>query len=92
MKKTLILAALLAAVSTAGCYTSRRVAGDELRGGLLNPYLWVTIPVDTLLSPYQVIKWANDDTDDWTPWDVDEERERYIIDRPYYNERMNSTK
>ena len=88
MKKTLVLSALAVALATTGCYTSRNVAGEDLRGGILNPYLWVTIPLDTIMSPYQIPKWYMDETDEWTPWDVDVERERYYVDKPYYNQEM----
>jgi len=88
MKKTLILSALALALATTGCYTSRRIAGDDLRGGILNPYLWVTVPLDAVMSPYQIPKWYMDETDDWSPWDVDVERERYRIDRPFFIEEM----
>jgi hypothetical protein len=84
MKKAVLVTALALLVGTTGCYTSRRVAGEELRGGVLNPYLWVTLPIDTLLSPYQIPKWYFDENDPWTPWDVDVERERYYVDRPFY--------
>ena len=86
MKKALFTAALTLVVATAGCYTSRHVAGEDLRGGVLNPYLWVTVPIDALMSPYQIPNWLSDDNDPWTPWDVDVERERYYVDRPFYNE------
>jgi len=78
MKKMLTALAVVALFSTTGCYTSRRVAGDELTGGLTNAYLWVTVPVDTLMSPYQIPKWLMDDNDPWTPWNVDELREEYV--------------
>ena len=77
LKKTLALAGALALVSTAGCYTSRRIAGDDLVGGPLNPYLWVTVPVDTVLSPVQVPMWLSDPSDDWKPLDVDKIRREY---------------
>ncbi len=90
MRKTLMVASLALVLATAGCYTSRRVAGDHLNGGLWNPYLWVTVPIDTLTSPYQIYVWANDDTDDWSPWllDADRERDKYIPDRPFYTDFM----
>ena len=77
MKKSLLALAVVALLATTGCYTSRRVAGDELQGGVTNPYLWVTIPVDTLMSPYQIPKWLRDKDDDWTPWDFDAICEQY---------------
>jgi hypothetical protein len=77
MKKALTLAAVLALLATGGCYTSRHVAGDNLVGGPLNPYLWVTVPVDTVLSPYQIPKWLADESDSWKPMDFDELREEY---------------
>ncbi len=85
MKKTLLLAAVLA-VATTGCYTSRRIAGDDLQGGLTNPSLWVTVPVDTLLSPYQIPKWIMDESDDWTPFNVDDVRRNYHQDNWAKNE------
>ena len=80
MKKTMVLAAVLALLSTAGCYTSRRVAGDDLKGGLTNAYLWVTVPIDTVMSPFQIPKWLGDESDTWTPWDPDEIRREYDFD------------
>jgi hypothetical protein len=77
MKKTFVLVAALGVLSTAGCYTSRRIAGDDLVGGPLNPYLWVTVPVDTVLSPYQIPKWMADENDPWRPFDPDEIRREY---------------
>jgi hypothetical protein len=77
MKRTLSFAAVLALLATSGCYTSRRIAGDDLVGGPLNPYLWVTVPVDTVLSPYQIPHWMSDDTDSWKPLDVDAIRTEY---------------
>ena len=77
MKKTLTVLAVALLFGTTGCYTSRRVAGDELAGGVTNPYLWVTVPVDIVMSPYQVPAWMLDDTDDWTLWDFDAIREEY---------------
>ena len=80
MKKMLTALAVVALFSTTGCYTSRRVAGDKLTGGITNPYLWVTVPVDTLKSPYQIPKWLSDDDDMWSPWSADEIREEYERD------------
>jgi hypothetical protein len=80
MKKMLTALAVVALFSTTGCYTSRRVAGDSLTGGITNPYLWVTVPVDTLMSPYQIPKWLSDDDDPWTPWSPDDIREEYEQD------------
>ena len=80
MKKMLTALAVVALFSTTGCYTSRRIAGDGLTGGVTNPYLWVTVPVDTLMSPYQIPKWLSDDDDTWTPWSPDDIREEYERD------------
>ena len=77
MKKMLTAFAVVLLFGTTGCYTSRRVAGDELQGGITNPYLWVTVPVDIVLSPIQIPTWWGDDADDWNPWDFDEIREEY---------------
>lgn len=77
MKRVLAVAALSALMLTTACYTSRRVAGDELAGGVLNPLLWVTVPVDALLSPVQIPTWLGDDSDTWTPFDPDKIREEY---------------
>ena len=59
MKKVILTAALTLVVATSGCYTSRYIAGEDLKGGVLNPYLWVTIPIDTLMSPYQIPTWLS---------------------------------
>lgn len=77
LKKTLVVLGLLALLSTTGCYTSRTVAGDNLAGGPMNPFLWVTVPVDTVLSPIQVPTWLGDDSDEWKPIDFDAMREQY---------------
>jgi hypothetical protein len=77
MKKILTVAALAALTLTTGCYTSRTIAGDDLAGGPFNPFLWVTVPIDAVLSPIQIPTWLGDETDDWTPFDVDEIREEY---------------
>ncbi len=77
MRRLLLLVGTVALVATSGCYTSRHVAGDELKGGVLNPYLWVTVPIDTIMFPWQYSKWRKDPTDQWVPWDVDKVREEY---------------
>jgi hypothetical protein len=77
MKKMLTAFAVVLLFGTTGCYTSRRVAGDDLQGGITNPHLWVTVPVDIVMSPFQVPKWLSDDSDDWNPWDFDEIRDEY---------------
>jgi len=77
MKKMLTALAVVALFSTTGCYTSRRIAGDGLTGGITNPYLWVTVPVDTIMSPYQIPKWIMDEDDSWSPWSADDIREEY---------------
>ncbi len=77
MKKSLIALSLVVLLGTTGCYTSRRIAGDSLQGGVTNPYLWVTVPIDTVMSPYQIPKWLSDEGDDWKPWDADAVREEY---------------
>ncbi len=81
MRRLMLLAGLVAVLSTTGCYTSRRVVGDELRGGVGNPALWVTVPIDAVMSPYQIPKWLADDQDDWRPWDPDETRRSYNPER-----------
>ncbi len=76
-KKYVLLPALVLLLGTTGCYTSRRVAGDDLEGGITNPALWVTVPVDILMSPYQIPKWLSDDRDDWQPFDTQQMRKDY---------------
>lgn len=76
MKKTLLALAVVSILTT-GCYTSRRVVGDDLKGGIANPALWLTVPIDTVMAPFQIPKWLNDDSDPWTPWDPDEMYEEY---------------
>lgn len=83
MKKAMIVAGLAALLATTGCYTSRRVAGDRLAGGITNPALWVAVPVDIVLSPYQIAKWAGDENDTWKPLDVDKIRAEYADRSPY---------
>jgi len=82
MRKLVLVPAVALLLLTTGCYTSRRVAGDDLEGGVTNPYLWVTVPVDAVLSPIQVVRWANDEKDTWTPWDFDAVRREYNPDPP----------
>ena len=77
MKKIMLVAALVACVSLTGCYTSRRIAGDKMVGGVTNPALWVTIPIDTVMAPYAIPAWALDESDDWTLFDPDEVRGHY---------------
>ncbi|MHC4922501.1 MAG: hypothetical protein ACYTG4_00260 [Planctomycetota bacterium] len=79
MKKKIAAIALLFAASTAlsGCYLSRQVAGDELTGGPTNPYLWVTVPLDTVLFPFEMAHFINHD-DSWTPWSADAIKEEYV--------------
>ena len=78
MKKALAALALVVAGSMgmSGCYLSRQVAGDELTGGPLNPILWVTVPVDTLLFPFELAHFIDQD-DSWTPWSADQQRWEY---------------
>ena len=78
MKKVLAALALVVAGSTglSGCYLSRQVAGDELTGGPLNPLLWVTVPVDTILFPFELAHFIDQD-DSWTPWSADQQRWEY---------------
>lgn len=78
MKKAFAALALLVAGSMpiSGCYLSRQVAGDELTGGPLNPILWVTVPVDTLLFPFELAHFIDQD-DSWTPWSADQQRWEY---------------
>jgi hypothetical protein len=77
VKKTLTLVAVVALCATSGCYTSRRIAGDDLVGGPLNPFLWVTVPIDTVLSPIQIPTWLGDESDDWKLLDVDKIYDEY---------------
>ena len=78
MKKAFAALALVAAGSfgLSGCYLSRQVAGDELTGGPLNPLLWVTVPVDTVLFPFELAHFIDQD-DSWTPWSADQQRWEY---------------
>jgi len=78
MKKAVAALALLVAGSfgMSGCYLSRQVSGDELTGGPLNPLLWVTIPVDTILFPFELAHFVDQD-DSWTPWSADQQRWEY---------------
>ena len=78
MKKALAALALVVAGSMgmSGCYLSRQVAGDELTGGPLNPILWVTVPLDTILFPFELAHFIDQD-DSWTPWSADQQRWEY---------------
>jgi hypothetical protein len=77
MKKAFAALALaLAGSSVSGCYLSRQVAGDELTGGPLNPVLWVTVPLDTILFPFEYAHFV-DQNDSWTPWSADAQRWEY---------------
>ena len=72
MKKALAAFALLAVGATAlpGCYFSREVAGDDLTGGPFNPLLWVTVPADTVLFPFEYAHFTYKN-DPWKPWCAD---------------------
>lgn len=85
MKKAVMLAALFAVLGTTGCYTSRHLAGDDLTAGVFNPYLWITVPIDTVMSPYQITKWSQDESDDWAPWSADQVRNEYDLHTPYWD-------
>ena len=76
MRRFVLLASVVGLLATTGCYTSRRIAGDDLAGGPLNPYLWVTVPIDTAMSPFQIPNWLSDPNDDWRPWDPDVAHDR----------------
>lgn len=78
MKKALATLALVVAGSLgfSGCYLSRQVAGDDLTGGPINPLLWVTVPLDTVLFPFELAHFIDQD-DSWTPWSADKERWEY---------------
>jgi hypothetical protein len=78
MKKAVAALALVLAGSfgMSGCYLSRQVAGDELTGGPLNPLLWVTVPIDTILFPFELAHFVDQD-DSWTPWSADQQRHEY---------------
>ena len=77
MRRFLLLASVAAlCCATTGCYTSRRIAGDDLKGGIMNPYLWVTVPIDAVMSPFQIPNWMSDPNDEWKPWSPDWARER----------------
>jgi hypothetical protein len=79
MKKALA-ALVLAAAGTfglSGCYLSRQVAGDDLVGGPVNPVMWITVPLDTILLPFELYHfWSTDDS--WQPWSADEQRYEYV--------------
>ena len=60
-----------------GCYLSRQVAGDELVGGPTNPILWATVPVDTLLFPFELAHYV-DKKDSWSPWSAEDMRAMYV--------------
>lgn len=79
MKKAVASLVLVAAgaFGLQGCYLSRQCAGDELVGGPLNPLLWVTVPVDTILFPFELATFIDND-DSWTPWSADQQRKEYI--------------
>lgn len=79
MKKSLAALALVAAgtFGLSGCYLSRQVAGDDLVGGPTNPMLWLTVPVDTVLFPFELAHFI-DRKDSWTPWSADALRYEYI--------------
>ena len=79
MKKQVAALALLVVGSfgLSGCYLSRQVAGDELVGGPTNPALWLTVPVDTVLFPFELAHFI-DNKDSWTPWSADEMRAEYV--------------
>lgn len=78
MKKAVAALALVLAGSfgMSGCYLSRQVAGDELTGGPCNPLLWVTVPLDTILFPFELAHFVDQD-DSWTPWSADQQRYEY---------------
>jgi hypothetical protein len=79
MKKALAAIVLAAAGSfgLSGCYLSRQVAGDELAGGPVNPILWITVPVDTILFPFELYHFYSTD-DSWQPWSADQQRWEYV--------------
>jgi hypothetical protein len=72
-----VLGLVVAAAGLPGCYLSRQVAGDDLVGGPVNPYLWVTVPVDALLSPAEILHFI-EQKDAWTPWAAENIRYEYI--------------
>ena len=77
-KGLLALLALTAGCSLLpGCYLSRQVAGDDLVGGPVNPALWVTVPADTLLFPFELAHFI-DTKDSWSPWSADDMRAMYV--------------
>jgi hypothetical protein len=76
-KKLMLFTALVACVALTGCYTTRRLAGDKMVGGVTNPAIWFTGPIDAVMSLYQIPMWALDENDDWTPFDPDEIRGHY---------------
>ena len=60
-----------------GCYISRQVTGDDLSGGPTNPMLWLTVPVDTVLFPFELAHFI-DTKDSWTPWSAADEKHMYV--------------
>ena len=52
-------------------------AGDELVGGPTNPILWITVPLDTILFPFEYYHFLSKD-DTWVPWSADEQRWQYV--------------
>ena len=78
MKKAVAALALVAAGSLGltGCYLSREVAGNDMVGGPVNPLLWVTVPIDTVLFPFEIAHYC-DKNDPWVPWSADQERWEY---------------
>ncbi len=78
MKKAVAAFALVVvgSLGLTGCYLSREVAGDDLVGGPVNPLLWVTVPVDTVLFPFEIAHYLDKD-DPWRPWSADQQRWEY---------------
>ena len=79
MKKALAALVLAAAGSfgLSGCYLSRQVGGDDLVGGPVNPIMLITVPLDTILLPFELYHFIATD-DAWQPWSADEQRYEYV--------------
>ncbi len=79
MKKRIAALAFAAAgvVTLPGCYLSRQVAGDDLAGGPVNPALWITVPLDTVLLP---LEWSHFRAmnDGWNPWTAQAAKAEYV--------------
>lgn len=69
--------AVMGSSALSGCYLSRQIAGDDLVGGPVNPGLWATVPLDTLLLPLELPHFINI-KDNWTPWSAKATKAEYV--------------